>query len=164
MGALAESFGLRQGLKYRGPIRDSLEVVLAIDPAYLHGSADRALGRWYFKVPGLFGGDDRKSEAHLRKALTYNPSSVITRVFLAETLVELGTPDEARREAQAALDAPLDPDWAPEDHALQASGRRAAEAAGAIGTETTKGFLSFVSTCRTPGRTSCPGSPPAPSA
>ncbi|PYR71584.1 MAG: hypothetical protein DMF86_25570 [Acidobacteria bacterium] len=64
MGALAESFGLRQGLKYRGAIKDELEAVLRLDPAYLQGSADRALGRWYFKVPGLFGGSLRKSEEH----------------------------------------------------------------------------------------------------
>lgn len=115
MGALAESFGLRQGIKYRGAIREALERVLALDPAYLHGSADRALGRWYLKVPRLFGGSDRRSEDHLRKALAYNPDSVITRLFLAETLVALGRRDEARREAQAAIDAPLDPDWVPED-------------------------------------------------
>ena len=52
MGALAESYGLRQGLKYRGAIKDALERVLMIDPAFQKGSADRALGRWYFKVPG----------------------------------------------------------------------------------------------------------------
>jgi hypothetical protein len=115
MGALAESFGLRQGIKFRGPIRQALETVLALDPAYLHGSADRALGRWYYRVPGLFGGSDRRSEEHLRKALTYNPQSIITRLFLAETLLELGRRADARREAQAALDAPLDPEWAPED-------------------------------------------------
>ena len=46
MGALAESFGLRQGIKYRGTIREELETTLKIDPAYLDGSADRAIGRW----------------------------------------------------------------------------------------------------------------------
>src|SRR5882672_3980109 len=51
MGALAESYGLRQGLKYRGAIKDALERVLQIDTAFQKGSADRALGRWYFKVP-----------------------------------------------------------------------------------------------------------------
>ena len=71
MGALAESYGLRQGMKYRTPIREAMESVLAIDPSFLQGSPDRALGRWYFKVPGLFGGDDRKSEQYLRKALAY---------------------------------------------------------------------------------------------
>ena len=30
MGALAESFGLRQGIRYRGPIRDELNIVLKV--------------------------------------------------------------------------------------------------------------------------------------
>ncbi|MDO8680949.1 MAG: TRAP transporter TatT component family protein [Acidobacteriota bacterium] len=115
MGALAESFGLRQGIKYRGQIRDALEMALKLNPAFLDGSADRALGRWYFKVPGLFGGSNKKSEVHLRKALTYNPQSVISRIFLADTLDDLGRRDEARKEYQAALDAPPHPDWIPED-------------------------------------------------
>jgi len=115
MGALAESFGLRQGVKYRKPIKEALETVLALDPVFLQGSADRALGRWYFKVPGLFGGSTTRSEEHLRKALTYGENSVITRVFLAETLEAQGKRDAARQELRAALDAPLDPDWAPED-------------------------------------------------
>jgi tetratricopeptide (TPR) repeat protein len=119
MGALAESFGLRQGIRYRRPIRDALEVVLKIDPAFQQGSADRALGRWYYKVPGLFGGDKRKSEEHLRKALGYNPHSVITRLFLAETLLELNRRAEARKELEAAIAAPEDPEWAPEDRVFR---------------------------------------------
>jgi tetratricopeptide (TPR) repeat protein len=115
MGALAESFGLRQGLKYRGDIKDQLEIVLKLDAAYLQGSADRALGRWYFKVPGLFGGSDRKSEEHLRKSLTYNPNSHSSLYFLAETLIELKRKPEAKTILQRLLDAPIDPDWAPED-------------------------------------------------
>jgi len=119
MGALAESFGLRQGLKYRGAIRAELEIVLKLDPAFLQGAADRALGRWYYKVPGLFGGDKKKSEAHLRKALAYHPHSVITRLFLAETLLELDRRADARRELEAAIAAPSDPEWGPEDHVFR---------------------------------------------
>lgn len=115
MGALAESFGLRQGIRYRGSIRDALETTLSIDAAFLQGSADRAIGRWYFKVPGLFGGSNKKSEEHLRKALTYNPHSVISHIFLGDTLADMGRKDEARRAYQAAIDAPFDPDWTPED-------------------------------------------------
>jgi tetratricopeptide (TPR) repeat protein len=115
MGALAESYGLRQGIKYRGQIRDAMEMVLKIDPAFQDGSADRALGRWYYKVPGLFGGSNKKSEEHLRKSLTYNPNSIISHIFLAETLADMGRKDDARKEAQAAIDAPADPNWAPED-------------------------------------------------
>lgn len=115
MGALAESFGLRQGIKYRGPIKDALLMTLKLDAAFLDGSADRALGRWYFKVPGMFGGSDKQSEAHLRKSLSYNANSIISHIFLAETLADLGRKDEARKEAQAAIDAPLVANWAPED-------------------------------------------------
>ncbi len=73
MGALAEAGGMSQGLKYRGEIKTELETVLRLDPAFQEGSADRALGRWYYKVPGLFGGSKKKSEQHLRQSLTYNP-------------------------------------------------------------------------------------------
>jgi tetratricopeptide (TPR) repeat protein len=124
MGALAESFGLRQGLRYRGAIRDELEIVLKIDPAFQQGSADRALGRWYYKVPGLFGGDKKKSEAHLRKALAYNPQSVITRLFLAETLIELDRRAEAKKELEAAIAAPEDTEWAPEDRGFREQAKR----------------------------------------
>lgn len=115
MGALAESFGLRQGIRYRGQIKDALLMTLTLDQGFLQGSADRALGRWYFKVPGLFGGSNKRSEEHLRKALTYNPNSVISHIFLADTLADMGRKDEARKEYQAAIDAPFDPDWMPED-------------------------------------------------
>ena len=115
MGALAESFGLRQGIRYRTPVREALERVLKIDAPYLDGSADRALGRWYYKVPGLFGGDKRKSEAHLRKALSYAPASIISHLFLAETLIALDRPAEARKALEAAIAAPISDAWAPED-------------------------------------------------
>ena len=115
MGALAESFGLRQGLKYRKPIREELEKALAIDPAFMQGSADRALGRWYYKVPGLFGGDDKQAEGHLRASLKYNDQSTITHFFLAELLIDSGRKAEAQTELQKVIDAPLDPQWTPED-------------------------------------------------
>jgi tetratricopeptide (TPR) repeat protein len=115
MGALAESFGLRQGLKYRGAIKDELLTVLRIDPDFQQGSADRALGRWYFKVPALFGGSNKKSEEHLRRSLTYNPNSTISHYFLAETLLDEGKKEEARAELEKVLSVPLDPEWAPED-------------------------------------------------
>ena len=115
MGGYAEDHGIRGGLKYRGDIRDSLEKTLALDPAFLQGSADRALGRWYYKVPGLFGGSKRKSEEHLRKALTYNPRSIISHIFLAETLEALDRKDEAIAELKLVINLAPDPDWLPED-------------------------------------------------
>jgi tetratricopeptide (TPR) repeat protein len=124
MGALADAHGLRQGIRYRTPIREALETALRLDPAFLDGSPDRALGRWYFKVPGLFGGDIRKSEQHLRKALTYKADSIISLLFLGETLIELDRPAEARTALEAAIAAPLDPEWTPEDTRFKADARK----------------------------------------
>jgi len=124
MGALAESFGLRQGLKYRGTIKDELLIVLKLDPAFQEGSADRALGRWYARVPGLFGGSMSKAEEHLRRSLTYGRNSTASHFFLAEMLFDTHRQDEARAELQRVLDAPLDPDWAPEDREFKAKAER----------------------------------------
>lgn len=115
MGALAESFGFRMGLKYRGAIKRELEAVLQIDPSFEQGSADRALGRWYFKVPGLFGGSNRKSEEHLRKSLAYDPDSLASLYFLAETLHDMHRDAEARAALETLIAAPLHKGWEPED-------------------------------------------------
>jgi tetratricopeptide (TPR) repeat protein len=116
MGALAESFGFTQGIRYRGRIKDALLKVRGMDPSWQQGSADRALGWWYHKVPGLFGGSEEKAEEHLRAALKYNPQSTATLYFLAEVVLEDDDrKDEARALLQQVIDAPIDPDWAPED-------------------------------------------------
>jgi tetratricopeptide (TPR) repeat protein len=120
MGGLAESFGLRQGLRYRKPVKQELEAVLQIDPAFEQGSADRALGRWYFKVPSLFGGSHKTAEAHLRASLKYNPHSTASHYFLAEMFVDDGRKTEAIAELRAVHEAPLDPDWGPEDRDFKA--------------------------------------------
>jgi hypothetical protein len=123
MGALAESFGLRAGLKYRKPIKEALERVLKLDPAFMDGSADRALGRWYFKVPRLFGGSNKEAEAHLRASLRYDPNSTISHYFLAEVLADEDRKAEARAELQAVIDAPLSQQWAPEDQEYKQQAR-----------------------------------------
>ena len=124
MGALAESFGLRQGLKYRGEIRDELMTVLRLDASFQHGSADRALGRWYLKVPGLFGGSKKKSEEHLRRSLTYNPNSIASRFFLAETLLDMDRKAEAIAELQHIVALQPDPEWIPEDREFKQKAAR----------------------------------------
>jgi tetratricopeptide (TPR) repeat protein len=123
MGALAESFGLRQGIKYRKPIREALETVLRLDPAFQQGSADRALGRWYFKVPRLFGGSDKEAEKHLLASLQYNPNSSASHFFLAEVYLDNGRAADGRAELQKVLDSPLDPDWTPEDREFKEKAR-----------------------------------------
>jgi tetratricopeptide (TPR) repeat protein len=114
MGTLAESFGWRTGLRYRRPVKQELETVLLIDPSYGEGLADRALGRWYLKVPGLFGGSKKKSVEHLQRALKYDATAAASHFFLAETYLAMDRREEARQELQRVLDAPVHPDWVPE--------------------------------------------------
>ena len=123
MGALAESFGLRQGIKYRGQIKDALVTTLKLDPAFLDGSADRALGRWYFKVPGLFGGSNKKSEEHLRKSLTYNPQQRHLAHLPRRDARRHGPQGRGaqgmrrRRSTRRSI-----PNWAPEDRRFKETG------------------------------------------
>jgi tetratricopeptide (TPR) repeat protein len=123
MGAMAESFGMRQGLKYRKQIKEELETVLRIDPSFQQGSADRALGRWYFKVPRLFGGSRAQAEEHLRASLKYNDRSTVTHFFLAELFIDSGRTGDARAELQRVLDVPVDPQWKPEDEEFKMRAR-----------------------------------------
>jgi hypothetical protein len=106
---------MSQGMKYKGDIKSELETVLRLDAAFQQGSADRALGRWYYKVPGLFGGSKKKSEEHLRKSLTYNPNSTASLFFLAETLIAESRKPEAKTLLEKVIAVPVDPGWAPED-------------------------------------------------
>jgi hypothetical protein len=123
MGAIAESYGLRAGLKYRKLIKEELDTLLRIDPSFMQGSADRALGRWYFKVPGLLGGSRKLAEEHLRASLKYNPNSTVSHVFLAELLIADRRDADARAELQLALAAPFDREWDPENQEYKEKAR-----------------------------------------
>ncbi len=130
MGALAESFGLVQGMKYRGKIKRELENVIAIAPGWQGGSPEAALGQWYFKVPRLFGGSRAKAEEYLRRALQYNPDSRVALSFLADLVAADGRLDERRALLQRVIDAPTDLEWIPEDNELK---KKAAERLTALG-------------------------------
>jgi tetratricopeptide (TPR) repeat protein len=119
MGGMAEAAGIRGGLKYRGDIKRELETVLALDASFQKGSADRALGRWYFKVPKLFGGNRQKSLEHLRRALAYDPNDAASLSFLADTLLDLDRREEARQTLEKLVTVPIDPEWAPESREFQ---------------------------------------------
>jgi hypothetical protein len=105
-------------------VKDELETALRLDPAFQQGSADRVLGRWYFKVPRMFGGNRKQAEDHLRASLKYNPNSTASHFFLAELLLDEGRKDEGRAELQKVLDAPPDPAWAPEDQDFKEKARQ----------------------------------------
>jgi hypothetical protein len=115
MGTLAESFGMVQGLKYRGRIKAELERVVAMEPGWQGGSAEAALGQWYFEVPRIFGGSRSKAEELLRRALTYDARNRPALTTLADLLIDAGRIADARTVLRDVLDGPSDPQWIPED-------------------------------------------------
>jgi tetratricopeptide (TPR) repeat protein len=123
MGGYAQDHGIRGGLKYpRRHPRRAREGPHARQGVSAGIRRSRA-GRWYFQVPGLFGGSKRKSEEHLRAALAYNPRSIVTRLFLAETLEALDRRNDAIAELRQIESLTPDPDWIPEDTEFKAQAR-----------------------------------------
>lgn len=115
MGALAESFGMSQGMKYRSRIKSELERVIMIDAEWEQRSGITALGRWYYKVPRLFGGSRSKADEHYRRALEAFPNSMTALLFLGESLLDQKKTTEARQMFHRVVDAPIEAQWAPED-------------------------------------------------
>jgi tetratricopeptide (TPR) repeat protein len=113
MGAFA-GVSLVRAFRYRTAIRQAFEAVLARDPAFAKGGAYCALGKYYNAVPVVFGGNKRRSEELLRRCLSSDSQSVVGRYYLGQTLIALDRPADARRDLEAAIDAPCDADYVPE--------------------------------------------------
>jgi tetratricopeptide (TPR) repeat protein len=95
-------------------VKRELEAVLELDPGYLQGAADRALGRWYFRVPRLFGGSREKAIEHLQRSLAWDPLNAASNFFLAEVYLAMDRDDDARRHLERVLEAPETVEWGPE--------------------------------------------------
>jgi hypothetical protein len=46
-------------------------------------------------------------------------------LFLGDTLEDMGRKEDARKEYQAAIDAPFDPEWTPEDRRFKEQAKQA---------------------------------------
>jgi tetratricopeptide (TPR) repeat protein len=124
LGSLAGVSGKLGALRRRSEIREALEASLARDAAFGDGAAFCALGKYYASLPGLFGGSKKKSEELLRRCLAYDPDSPLAHYYLGQTLLALDRDAEAMDALRAALDAPLDPEYAPEGRLVKERAER----------------------------------------
>lgn len=113
-GVYGEAKGVMKSLFLVEPIKEAIGKVIELDPDYDQGAAWRLLGRVNHKVPWLAGGSKKEAEKQLKKALELGPDSILTRVYLAETLMANGKDDEARGVLRQALSSPQaqDPKYA----------------------------------------------------
>jgi tetratricopeptide (TPR) repeat protein len=103
LGRLGELKGIWKSLKIIKPFRKNMEAAAKINPAIDHGGPHRALGRFYFKLPAILGGDIKKSIDHLLKAVDYGPRYWENHYFLAESYFENRQYLLARSELQSAM-------------------------------------------------------------
>ncbi len=113
-GSYGEVKGVLKSLSLVGPIKDEMAKVLAIDPAYEDGGADQLLGRLYYELPGIAGGSNKKSLEHLLKSKELGPRVGLTRVYLADTYLDMGQVEKARAELESVLALEPDPRLIPE--------------------------------------------------
>jgi tetratricopeptide (TPR) repeat protein len=113
-GVYGEAKGVLKSLSLVNPIKDEMNKVLAVDPAYDDGGADRVLGRLYYELPGLFGGSKQKSLEHLLKSVEMGPRVGLTRIYLADTYLAMKEVEKARQELEYVIAMEPDPKLIPE--------------------------------------------------
>lgn len=105
---LADVGGAMQGLRLLPRIIEELERARAIDENYDQAGSHRVLGRIYYEAPDwpLSVGDIQKSQQHLTTAVRLAPENSTNHLYLAETLMRLNRPEQARLELAGVLKAP----------------------------------------------------------
>ena len=102
-GRKGESSGLWSSLKVIDPFRENMELAVKVAPGIDRGGPHRALGRLYYELPGLLGGDLTKSVHHLQQAIKYGPGYWENHFFLAESYHSLARYAEAKDALAAAM-------------------------------------------------------------
>jgi len=111
LGRQGESQGLWSSLKIISPFRENMEIAVKIAPGIDRGGPHRALGRLYYKLPGLLGGDLEESIYHLQQSIKFGPGYWENHYFLAASYFSWSRYAEAKNTlAQAMILSAQDPD------------------------------------------------------
>jgi len=104
LGKIGQTQGILRSLFLVDPIKKEMETVLSLDPK--NDGAHLVLGVMYRKLPGFWGGSNKRSLAELMQAVSANPRSTLNHLELANTYLEEGKKQEARTELRSILDIP----------------------------------------------------------
>jgi tetratricopeptide (TPR) repeat protein len=110
-GMYGETKGLFSSMGMRKEIRANFEKAAQLDGTYYGGGPWRGLGRWDYRVPGLMGGDKKRSVEELEKSLKVAPGNSLTKLYLAETYLDNGRKDDAKAQLNEILTMQPDPRW-----------------------------------------------------
>ncbi len=84
-GEYGQARGVFKSLALKNDIRRELDAAIRIDDGYDCGASYIVLGRVYYVVPRILGGDLERSRALLEKARAMCPRTTTTLLYLAET-------------------------------------------------------------------------------
>lgn len=102
-GVWGQARGILKSLSVAGDLRREGEAALKIDPNVECAGSYRLLGRYYFKVPRIAGGDRAKALELLREGVKRCPGSDLGRLYLAEVLEADGQDDQAREQLEHVI-------------------------------------------------------------
>ena len=113
-GVYGKAKGISKSLDLVDPIKELMKKVIAKDPGFEGGGAYRVLGRMYFKLPGLFGGDNDKSIEYLVLAVKHGPQHWLSHLYLAETYIDEDEEEKAKALLLEVVKGPALPGTEPE--------------------------------------------------
>jgi tetratricopeptide (TPR) repeat protein len=114
LGGMSELKGVWSSLRSLSSIREEFEKVLEIAPTCESGNAYLALAEMKLRLPGFWGGDDKKGIELLEKGLKLSPANHEMKLTLARTYAKKGRKAEARALLHQIL-ASVDPAMTPKE-------------------------------------------------
>ena len=105
-GKYGEAKGILQSLGLVPHLKEAMNFVKKKKPEYEGGGANRVLGRLYFKLPGVKGGDNKRAIKLLKKAVQLGPKHLMNHRFLAEVYMAEGMKKEAKETLKFIIDFP----------------------------------------------------------
>ena len=123
-GVYGSAKGVMESLSLVDPIKKEMATVIEMDPNYEAGGPYRVLGRLYFKLPGLFGGDNDKAIANLKTAVAKGPQRYLNHIYLAEVYFDEDKDHEANQLLKAVIAGPVEPGYGPEDAEWKAQAKK----------------------------------------
>ena len=113
-GLYGNTKGIMKSLSLVDPIKEEMAKVIELNPDYDQGGPYRVLGRLYFKLPGLFGGDNDKAIELLSKAVSLGPQRWLNHVYLAAVYMDEGQNDKAKALLDKVIAGPAQKGMEPE--------------------------------------------------
>ncbi len=94
-GSYGETKGVLKSLFLVKPIRQEMDDVVRLNPAYEGGAGQRVLGVLDYKVPGFAGGNKKRAEQRLLQAYSLDPKNPYTVYYLGEYYHTMGKKEKA---------------------------------------------------------------------